>query len=184
MPSQVSISNQALAAVGGNLIVSFSDGTTEANLCAALWTSTVDTVLAAYPWPCAIKRASLAMLATSPAFGYSAAFQLPSDCLRVLDTDDDRRTWKREGRTLLADASAVSIRYLSNAADVQNFDAPLVATLAARMAAELAPAVAQSNSLTTSMWELYERKLKEARATLSLEGSSEAFLEGDLVRVR
>lgn len=184
MPSEVSICNQALAAVGGNLIVSLSDNTTEANLCAALWQPTLDAVLSAFPWPCAIARASLAKLTTAPAFGYTSAFQLPSDCLRVLSVDNARMDWRREGRRILADADTVSVRYITRAVYSADMDVLLIAALSARLAADLAPAIAQSNSLTSSLWELYERKLSEARSVMSLEGSAESFVEGDLVTVR
>jgi len=87
MASEVSICNRALAMLGANTITSLQDGSTESNVCNAVYADARDAVLRSHPWSCAIQRATLAQLSTKPVWGYDKAYSLPNDphCLSVLE---------------------------------------------------------------------------------------------------
>jgi hypothetical protein len=88
--SLVSLCNTALDLLGSDTITSLADDSKPARLCARNIGRVRDAVLRAYPWNCAIARASLAALAGAPAWGFAAHYQLPEGpdpayCLRVLE---------------------------------------------------------------------------------------------------
>ena len=82
MASEVSICNRAMALLGANTITSLSDGSTEANVCNAVYADARDAVLRSYPWSCAIKRATLAQLSSDPVWGFDKAYSLPKKILK------------------------------------------------------------------------------------------------------
>ncbi len=178
MASTVAICNRALALVGEEPIVSLTDDTEPARRCNLLYADTRDAVLRAHPWNAATARADLAPLAEAPAFGFAAQYQLPFDCLRVLGMADRRARFRVEGRRLLTDAGAAAVVYIRRLADPNALDALLADAVAARLAHDLAYALAGSTSLAARMWELYVRELAEARKADAQEGAAER-LEAD-----
>src|SRR3546814_6931193 len=85
MTSVVSICNRALTLLGQKTITSLEDNSQAARLCVESYGPTRDAVLRDHPWNCAIARADLAALSEAPAFEFGRQFQLPPDCLRVLE---------------------------------------------------------------------------------------------------
>ncbi len=80
MPSSfVEIANSAIVKVGGRSIQSLDDDTVEAKTCKLRMEPCKRIVLRMHPWNFAIERVSLAPLVSTPAFEFSAEFQLPSD---------------------------------------------------------------------------------------------------------
>jgi hypothetical protein len=76
-----------------------------------------------------------------PAWGYSYAFKLPDDCIKVIQTGIDIGSWVEEHNILLTDYAdeTVQILYICYLADFRFF-APLLAdTVATRLAAVSCP---------------------------------------------
>lgn len=171
MTSAVELCNGALMRLGASAILALDEDSKAARLCAQFFPRVRDAVLRCHPWNCALARADLARLATSPIFGFANAYQLPSDCLRVLALADEGISFRIEGRMLLCDAEAAQILYIQCVSDPTQFDPLLGEAIVARLAAELAYPIANSTTLAQSMMQLYERKLREARGVDSQEGS-------------
>ena len=172
--SATKICNLALMKVGANRITSFDDGTKNSQLCSEFYDPTVDEVLRMHPWNCAIARAELALLATTPEFGYDYEFTLPTSpyCLRVLTMEDDY-DFRIEGRKLLTDQETCKITYIKRISNPTEFDALVVKVLAARLAVDLAYPVAQSKTLKELLAEEFKLILKEAKSTDAQEGTPE-----------
>lgn len=185
MPSEVSISSNALTKLGAQPITAFDDGTARATLCREYYSNVRDSVLRAYPWNCAIERQELALEASAPLFGYSYKFALPTVpyCLRVLEVEDDPE-YKIEGRYLLTDESSIKIKYIARITDPGLFDALLAEAIECRLAAELAYPVTASPTLIQAMWALYEQKIREARGVDGQEGTVEMWSSNALIEVR
>ena len=80
MSAPVDIANQALMMLGASPIVSFDDGTVEANSMQVAYRPAKEQVLRSYPWRCASKSATLAQLADKPVDPrWEFAFSLPED---------------------------------------------------------------------------------------------------------
>ena len=185
MPSVTDICNLALGRVGESRIASLADDTKQARACNASYEHVRDEVLRSHPWNSVIARASLAKLATSPPFGYDDEYQLPADCLRVVEVYDTRLPWVVEGRKLLSDeGSPLSVRYVRRETDPNQYDPMLVSAIAARLAIELCEELTQSNTKRERSLVEYERILSRARSADGQEQSPMPLEEDDWVLAR
>lgn len=176
--SIVELWNLALISIGAEIVEDPNDTASTPTRCRVLWPTVRDAVLRAHPWNCALKRdGGLAALA-APSFGFSYAYQLPTDCLRVWSLNDDplcfdaAQRFRVEGRSLLTNETVAQIAYVWRLEDVSLYDALLVDALAARLAAELAYAVTASGPVRQQAWQLYGAKLREARGVSAQEGGT------------
>jgi len=137
--SNVQIANFALTMIDANSISSLTEETEEARKVNAVFEMTRDELLEEFPWPFAIKRASLALLATAPTYQYSYAYQIPTDCLRYLDRKYPQWSHRiEEDGTFLTDSSTPNIRYIKKVTDPVVFSAGFASALASRLALALA----------------------------------------------
>lgn len=106
-PLAVDLCTQALVLVGCNPITSFTDGTTESLVSAAIYDTTVNAALASYPWRFATRQVALAKLSAAPTdTTYAYAYQQPNDLILPV-----RCTWggqlivyDRVGQTVVCNA--------------------------------------------------------------------------------
>lgn len=170
--TETSIVNDALSLLGADRITSLDDNTPVALLFREQFDKTRDALLEAHPWRFAIKRATLAQSTSTPDFNYAYYFVLPSDCLRVVETDSNDVPWEREGRLIATDADSMSIRYIAQITQPGLFSANFAKALAARLAAENCYAVTQSVELKNTLTAGAEKALAEARSFSAQEASS------------
>lgn len=171
MTSVVEICNSALNKIGANTINSLSEDSQEARLCKAQFTRLRDALLRSHPWNFALHRAVLARLADPPAFDFAYQYQLPGDCLRLLQLQDPATRFRIEGRQLLTDAEAARVLYIRRVTDPNRFDALFGEALATRLAAEIAFAVANSRSLGEEMLKLARDAIRDAKTRDAQEGT-------------
>ena len=168
MATGVSICSNALLMLGAQTINDFQDqlNLDRAKLCANLYPFQRDSILRAHPWNCCIKRIVLAPLAQAPAFGYPRAFELPADCLRVLEvgTGGMQIDYLVEGRTIQADAMALELRYVFANEVEATWDSHLVDLMTAAMAAVLAYPITQSTSERDSREAKLAQLMRQAKA--------------------
>jgi len=176
MASSVSISNQALSFLGADPIISLDDDSTEAKLINANYDSLRLALLEAVNWTFATKWKKLAKLATPPEGQYENAFPLPSTLLRVIfvgvDFRHQIRQWRREEQNIVTDDAECTIQYVDDVTDPNKFSALFVQAFAQRLAADLAIALTNSRSLQETHFQLYERKMTEARRSDQLQGKA------------
>ena len=176
--TEVSICNQALGWVGGALIISLGDDTTEAKLCQANYAAVRDAVLEDHAWTFATVRDTLTPLSDAPDWGPTKAFQLPPDTIRVLQVEDTPQgfgnlEWEREGSTVVASVDRIYIRYTKRVVDTSAFSPAFINALAQRLAAEFAIPLAESRDLQENHWAIYEQKILAAAATDGMQGRRE-----------
>lgn len=179
MASEVDICNIALAEIGESSIISLGEDSKAGRLCNLMYSDTRDAVLREHSWNFAIKRVELARLSTNPEFEFDAQFELPSDCLRVIKTDDDLTPFRVEGSALLTNNSSVKIIYIAQITDPTMFDSLFTESLIKRMGAKLAFNLSDNNQLTQFMEQQYRDKVKQARAMDGQEGTPRS-VEADL----
>lgn len=182
--SETAICNSALIKVGASRIIDLSDNSERAVLLQEQYHKLRDEVLAAHPWNFAIKRAELAPLVATPSFGFGYQFQLPSDCLRVLETDYPPEEWNIEGSLILLDFAEVSIKYISRITAVAEFSALFAETLACRIAAEICYSITQSTSLRDALDKDYRYKLSQARSFNGQESGGDRVYADEWLRSR
>lgn len=130
--TQTAIANMALAELGAQRIVSFTDGSKNQGLVVSVYDFAKEHALCAHPWNFAIKRkASQAALSTPPEWGWDFAFAVPSDCLRILilgkDGVETDEPWQHESaqdgsQIIVTNLEApVDIKYIYNVTNTQTF---------------------------------------------------------------
>ena len=170
MASVVQICNSALNQLGAASITALTDNSKNARLCNERYNTVRDSVFRSHPWNSLIKRIQLAQNTSTPVYGFSYQFNLPSDCLRVLTIDAYNSDFKVEGRKILCNESSIKPVYVSQVTDPNEMDVLLRETIAAALAADIAYAITANLQVTKLMQERYEFKISEARHADASEG--------------
>ena len=174
MASVVDICNGALNQLGATTILSLTEDSKNARLCNSRFTQVRDALFRTHPWNCLQKRTELAKDTATPAWGFSSAFTLPADCLRLLYIIDYDSNHKVEGRKILSNTDTMKILYIGRITDPNEYDELLRETLSASLAADIAYGVTSSNPVAQNMYTLFQDKLKDARFVDSTEGQNNA----------
>ena len=183
MATRVSISNLALTILGADRITSLSDNNENARRLSAIYDYCLDDVLRAHPWNFCLQRQQLARLTTTPVYGYDYEFQLPSNCLRVVEVSDGTNVqtdFKIEGRKLMSDDTSVYIKFMQTVADPNQYTSQFVMVLSARLAAELAYAITNNKANAELIMQIYMDRLQNAKETDSQESNSVNVIDDDL----
>jgi len=169
--TEVDIANMALTMLGQQPITDLDDDNNRANLVDKRLADVRDTVLRSHHWNSCIKRASLTKDSTAPVWGYANRYPVPTDFIRLVDTEDDTTEYRIEagnqGETaasyILSDDTEMNILYVANITTVSQMDSTLKHAFAIRLAAEIAVAVTGDAAQEAAMMQKYEIVLMEAR---------------------
>lgn len=171
--SEAEICSAALVLLGDEAITSLNDNNARARVCKLIWPMVLDDELSAHQWNCIKRRAQLSRLAAAPAFGWSYQYQLPPDCLRVLEMEDPDEEFAVESGVLLCNNTTAKILYLSRSVLFGAYSAGLQSALVARMVAELAMPITKKKEIVAASWAAYQGKILSALASDGQEGSPE-----------
>ena len=172
--SVVQIVNNALVKIGANAILTLTEDSEAARAANLIYEQVRDACIRDHVWNFAVNRVELAQNSVAPAFGFAYQYNVPSDCLRVLQMENVDMFYKIERGKLLTDEGTAKILYLARVEDVNLFDAMFVEALSARLAAELSVTLSESNTLYSNMMEMYQRKVADAR---SMDAQESGYLE-------
>ena len=172
MASVVDICNGALNQLGATTILSLTEDSKNARLCNSRYTQVRDALFRSHPWNCLQKRVQIAADATAPAWGFTYAYTLPADCLRLLKILDYDSNYKVEGRKILSNTSSMKILYVARVIDPNEYDELLRETLSASLGADIAFGVTSNNQTASNMYNLFKEKLRDARFVDSTEGQN------------
>ena len=200
--SEIDICNLALQQCGEKRILSLTDvpppedekAATTRELCALNYPISRDATLEDGDWTFAARVYTLAQIATPendprpPLSGN--LFQLPGDVLRVMDIDDGSGSWsdynewdKLEDR-IVADIEMCYAFCIIRVEDTLRFSSGFVVACAARLAAEIAAPLTESNTRDEVLWRKYQLKLEMALARDGGQGAGKAFKSNTMRRVR
>jgi hypothetical protein len=193
MSSAIDIANQALTTLGADRIISFSDGTTEADVMATIYEPQKKAFLRAYPWNFAIKRAKLAQLADAPVNEYQYQYALPDDFIKLLNLykgdyqtvreHDEQSEYQIEGRRILSNSTNLYLKYVYDVVESQ-FEAAAEMAFVAKLAAEASYPLQGSPGNQQTLLQIAELKMVEARTSDNLEAGTEIFRTTRLDQVR
>lgn len=201
--SDVEICNLALALVSARPITSLDDDVVEAEKCSIFYEHCRRKVLRDFPWNFAIKRQALSLDSQAPVYGFTYRFTLPTDCLRVLDTDLDNfitqrqlyagfyngafvsEKWKIEGRYLVTNVDQVKIRYIFDNESTGEYDSAFIDAFSLYLASKLVIPLTSDFDLSSKLEERYMAHIQQAWYVDSLESSPESTGENtwDLSRL-
>lgn len=164
--SAIDICARALLKVGARTISSFDEGNLEAEVAGNLYPIVRDALLSAHPWNFAIIFEDLPRLAEAPKADFEAAFPLPTDCLRVLSAGLPGTSrgliYRVIGRSLYADADAVTISYIGRPSE-DTFPAFFDMALIAQLAAEFCIPLTENTSRWESLRQFAESEFRRAK---------------------
>lgn len=182
--SNTSIANRALTLLSANRIVDFNEASEEARKVKAIYDDTRDALLSQHNWNFATAERDLALLSDAPLLDdWAYAYQLPSDCLRVIRMIDDEE-FKVEGHKLYSDSDDPRIEYIKKETDPVKFSPGFVKALSSRLAADLCFGITQNATLSTNLDAIAERDLKEAKWSDAQEGKGVSVIQGDFIVAR
>lgn len=187
MTSKVELCNIALLKLGKSTITALSDNTEEGRRCSLLFDEMRNEVLMEGAWSFAIKRAELGLLSETPEYGFDYKHQLPTDCLRVIEINEDvpgTYDYRIEGREILSDLNSIKIRYLSDEEDTATWDPAFKRAFILRMAAEMSYGFRADKQLTQGLFQQYQQAVEMGLSQDGKQGSSETIVSPDLLEIR
>lgn len=172
--SVVQICNLALMNFGDISITSLDDQTKQARACKVFYPLLRDELLHQHPWNFAMTRADIsAQVADAPPFGFSYAYTLPADCLRVWELYGSDAEWVVEGGQLLTNQdSDIRIRYIRAVTETGRFSPSFVTCLGLKLGARLASKLADDSKQKAELLEeLNKIALPDAMRLNAMEGN-------------
>jgi len=186
LASETSIANAALVILGERRISDLGADTKTAKLLAERYDDVRDELLRLLPWTFATTRGSLPVDATPPAWGFTNAFVLPGDCLRLLSVDNPHHSnWTVEGRRILTGLPApLSITYTRRVVDPLEMDVLFRETLAAKLATEIAEAITGAREKIVASHARFAERVAAAAAANGQEDRPKAVVANEWVAAR
>ncbi|MGI9487322.1 MAG: hypothetical protein ACR2RF_15885 [Geminicoccaceae bacterium] len=164
--SNVELCSAALVKLGAEGILSFSDGTAEADVAGTLYDIVRDGLLVVHPWSFATAHAKLVQLPTAPLTDFEYAFELPSDFIKALSAGDDCRgrgaVYQVIGREVHTNHEEITFAYIKRA-DEADFPAYFVSALVNRLAAEFCLPLTENASRSELLFKVADTELKLAK---------------------
>lgn len=187
MSTYVAIANLAATTVGtAARLTAPGDDTTLGRAVASVWDIERQAALRDGAWNFAMKRDQLAAVNPPPVHQFQYRFELPADCLRLIEIYDLRRDqWQLEGRAINADhEGALAIRYLADITEPAAFDPLFAKAFALRIACAIGNRIAGSSFKEDLNWEKYRQALAEARRVDAMENPPIEQYESDWIAAR
>jgi hypothetical protein len=181
MASPTDIANLALQHLGESPINSIEDtGDKVSRTCKVNFEQARDEVLQAARWTCAKRQVAVSKLSQAPLYKWSAAYQLPSDFLRLVEIEGEDAWVPREyfdlhGKTLLLGRdqefddlpASLNIEYLRKLEDTTLFDPLLVDAISLKLACRCARILTGSDTLAGDLMRQFEQVVMPRAMTIN-----------------
>lgn len=178
MASSTEICNSALIKLGVETIASLSESSKQARLCNEQYAKIRDKLLESHYWNFAMKRQEVAVISVAPLFGFTLAYQLPSDVLRVLHLNEKTASFKVEqNKYLHTNVSNAKILYIAREEDVSKYSSMFKELLALDLAIDLCMALTQKRTLKADLKEDKKELIRDARSSDAQEGTMDSLIE-------
>lgn len=194
--SEVKIANLALFRIGASqTIISFDEGSQEADAAALIYDEMRDEVLRRYPWDFARRSVTLALVEENPNVEWQYSYRYPNDCLfarYISSASVDNRTdpvpyqlaGDSQGRLIWTDQEQAVLQYTARIEDPVLFDPMFASALSWRMAMEFARVIARNPMAIRDATIMYNQAIDEAEAMEANESQKEPEPDAEHIRVR
>ncbi|TXI93648.1 MAG: hypothetical protein E6Q33_02735 [Neisseriales bacterium] len=198
MASETDILNGALIHIGEQTVLTADDTTNAGRKFIQIYPTARDALLRAHSWNFAITRASLAALADAPDWGYQYQYQLPSDCLKLVQVNDyalninngfynqtTTSAYKLEGKKILTNFEApLKIRYVQRVTDTSMFDDSFVEMLSIKIAMKLVEFLKNDSAMLDRLGQLHKEAKRDALKANAIEKAPTSQVDGDWIMSR
>lgn len=196
--SNVAIANLALTKLGDLRILNLTDNTKPAREVNAVFDMARDYLQRRFSWRFCIKRANLAADSGTPLWDWSYQYQIPTDCLRILqvgqwyptpDLSDLISTggqeYVLEGKYILSNqAGPLKLRYLSRVTDPVQFDTAFDMAFSAYLAYLVAEPLTASAEQKQMAYNDYRNAVKDAVIANAIENPPESLADQTWILAR
>ena len=189
--TKVDICSTALIMIGANTITSFSDDSTEANVCNTVYEDILKSSLTRYRWRFATEQKQLSLLTATPTGRYAYAYQLPTDPellqLITLTVNDLVIPYERYGDKVYLDnygsTSSVICDYIFRQ-DEGEFPPHFILALQYQLASLFAGSIARDSGMIKQFAEMAERQYLVAKNIDSAEKTNKALDHSRFINLR
>lgn len=159
---------------GAEPIAALTDESKRAKAVVSQYEITLKELLVDSPWNFATAKVELEELSEVPLFGFSKMYDLPSDCVKVLELEN-KVPYRVEGQHIVCDQEGtIKVKYVSNAISAEKYSGAFVKALSLKLAEDISYLLVQSASLQQAIAQEAERYLRKARSMNSQEGTPES----------
>ena len=159
------IANLALSNLGEARIQNLTENSSRARACSARIEAVIETVLRMNVWNSALERKLLTQV-DAPIFGWNYTYQLPSDCIKVVEVEPVSK-FQVEKKNILSNETSLYLLYVATPTDINNLDSLLSEAIAMKLAVEIAETLTSKEGLKNEMSQKYFIALQEARSANS-----------------
>lgn len=188
--ANVDIANSALIKLGAPLISSLTENSKSAKVMNAQYERIRKKLISLHTWNFSTFRVALAATINTPAFEFQKEFAIPSDCLRVFDTDlCEGEPWKVEfntdnNRVIVCNATSLKIKYAKDITDPTKFPPFFEEVFAWMLASEGCYSLTQSATLSSTVYNAAQREFAVARSMDAQESGRDEFEANSWIDVR
>ena len=180
--TKVDICSTALVMIGANTITSFSDDSTEANVCNTVYEDILKSSLTRHRWRFATEQQQLSLLTATPTGRYAYAYQLPTNPellqLITLTVNDFVIPYERYGDKVYLDnygsTSSVICDYVYRA-DESEFPPHFILALQYQLASLFAGSIARDSGMIKQFSDMAERQYLIAKNVDSAERTTKTL---------
>ena len=191
MTSKVALCNDALLLLGDKIITDLNEATPQARACKTVYEGALRSVLVAWPWSCAVRRALLPKSTEQNAFGAGNKYLRLPDDIKVLPLTDTGEKegepvpYSVEGRFIITSQEApLKVRYISSELEPVDMPPSFYDLVAAKLASRLSEKLTGSKNKLNSMEAIYQQRMREAVMADSFERSAEEIEVGSWLEAR
>jgi len=176
--TDVELCNLALSTVGAKALTSYDESSYQGENTRRFFPETKRRILREHVWNCAMKRQELAALTESPVFGWGNKFNLPTDCVRMVQVGPEREPFHVEGEKLMANVAPAQVLYVANV-DTSYLDSHVTRCIQYLLASELANVFAKNVQLSQGLEDrLRKYILPQAKHIDGVESFGDRFFKG------
>lgn len=158
---------------GAEAILSLTDDSKRAKAVTSQFETTLKEMLNDSPWNFALARTTLEASSETPLYQYTYMYELPSDCIRVLELEDKIEYRVESGFILCNKDGTIKLKYAFYNTDATKYSGAFVKALVLKLAEDISYVLVQSASLQGAISSEAERYLRKARSMNSQEGTPE-----------
>ncbi|KAA3527049.1 hypothetical protein GOZ96_04730 [Agrobacterium vitis] len=195
MADKLSLYREALRHIGAERLASLTEARPERVLLDDVWDSTVRTVLTEGLWNFATRTVLLDYDEDIDVqLGFEYGFSKPTDCIRTTGMsengsfNDGLEDWKDENAYIYANITSIYLQYVSDdvnyGLNVGVWSEQFSRAVAAHLSYQIALPVTSSENTRNTMWQMYKRLLKDAKALDASEDRVRRAPAGRLVKAR
>ena len=100
-------------------------------------------------WNSALERKLLTQI-DAPIFGWNYTYQLPADCIKVVEVEPVSR-FQVEKKNILSNETSLYLLYVATPTDTNNLDSLLAEAIAMKLAVEIAESLTSKEGLKKEM---------------------------------